>query len=217
MSSSLKYFCRRCKWNTHHEVVQSQIEDDDYPVIKSETVRCKGCWEQSLVKTTTREEEVEGESGKEIVLRTEVEVFPDRKSDFITARDYQKVDPNIYKTYKKAIDLFNQEEMEEYCGVAIRKCVEQVCKNENAEGKNLEEKIIELTSKGLMPQKAVETLHQLRYVGNDGAHGDPPTSEELRLGIIILESLLNVIYEVEYWGQVVKNQLFSRTGKSRRF
>lgn len=217
MSSSLKYFCLRCKWNTHHEVVQSQIEDDDYPAIKSETVRCRGCWTQSLVKTTTFEEEIEGEFGKEIVQRKNVDLFPDRKSDFITARTYQKVDSIIYKTYQKAIELFNQEEMEEYCGVAIRKCVERVCIEQGADGNNLEEKIIELTNKGLMPQKAVETLHQLRYVGNDGAHGDSPTRDELRLGIVILESLLNMIYEMEYWGEIVKKQLFIRTGKSRRY
>jgi hypothetical protein len=80
-------------------------------------------------------------------------------------------------------------------GVGVRALVEAVCKEEPAVGVNLEKKIDNLVTKGVLTKNGAEILHGLRILGNVAAHEVKPHSElTLNLAMEVVEHLLMDVY-----------------------
>jgi hypothetical protein len=80
-------------------------------------------------------------------------------------------------------------------GVGVRALVEAVCKEESAAGSNLENKIDNLVTKGVLTKNGAEILHGLRILGNVAAHEVKPHSERtLSLAMDVVEHLLTDVY-----------------------
>jgi hypothetical protein len=80
-------------------------------------------------------------------------------------------------------------------GVGVRALVETVCKEKSAEGFNLENKIDDLVTKGVLTNSGAEILHGLRIIGNVAAHQVKPHSEQqLSLAMDVVEHLLMDVY-----------------------
>ncbi len=56
--------------------------------------------------------------------------------------------------------------------ILIRRCLEQLCKDKGATGKNLKEKIEDLGKKKIIPETLADMADIIRETGNTGAHGD---------------------------------------------
>lgn len=54
--------------------------------------------------------------------------------------------------------------------ILIRKSLEQICVDQNANGKNLYEKILKLSDKGIIPKKIMNLASLIRHIGNISSH-----------------------------------------------
>lgn len=56
------------------------------------------------------------------------------------------------------------------CCIMIRKALESICKDKKASGGTLENRLNDLSKKGILPSTLAETGHILREIGNIGVH-----------------------------------------------
>ena len=80
--------------------------------------------------------------------------------------------------------------------IAWRRVIELICKDLNAKGSNLFERITYLSSKNVFPSTINEASHLIRILGNEGAHSDGETIS--RTSIYGIESLVKNIIEYVY-------------------
>ena len=80
--------------------------------------------------------------------------------------------------------------------IAWRRVIELICKDLNAEGRNLYERITDLSSKNVFPSTINDASHLIRILGNEGAHSESETIS--RTSIYGIESLVKNIIEYVY-------------------
>jgi hypothetical protein len=80
-------------------------------------------------------------------------------------------------------------------GIGLRALIETICKEKNAEGRNLFLKIDDLVAKQILTPTGSTILHKIRTLGNDAAHEVKPHSEkQLGLAMDVVEHILNDVY-----------------------
>lgn len=80
--------------------------------------------------------------------------------------------------------------------IAWRRVLELTCKDLGASGKNLYERITDLSRKGVLPKTLQDASNLIRILGNEGAHSD--TAEPSRVNIASVEALVRYIIEYVY-------------------
>lgn len=89
------------------------------------------------------------------------------------------------------------------CLISLRRTLEIICKDKQAEGKNLVAMIKDLTSKSIFPNVLNEASDILRVLGNEAAHGDnieydwSIVKEMVNLTQIIIEYVYVIPYRIE--------------------
>lgn len=86
--------------------------------------------------------------------------------------------------------------------IMIRKTLEEICVDKNTTGENLFKKIENLKSLIVIPNDLIEGMHELRLLGNDAAHIEAQTfeqigKEELEISIEFTKELLKAVYQYE--------------------
>lgn len=85
-------------------------------------------------------------------------------------------------------------------GIGVRALVEAVCKEVDAGGSNLEERIDALVPDHLTKQNA-EVLHGTRLLGNEAAHEvRPPSKADLEAALEVAQNLLSNVYVIPKLG-----------------
>lgn len=84
--------------------------------------------------------------------------------------------------------------------IMIRKTLEEICADKGATGSNLKERIDALSCVVILPPEFLEAMHDLRLLGNDGAHIKSKTfnsvsSDEVDIGIEVTKELLHAVYQ----------------------
>jgi Domain of unknown function (DUF4145) len=84
--------------------------------------------------------------------------------------------------------------------IMVRKCLEELCNDRAATGKNLKERIRDLGKKIVLPQELLEGLDDLRLLGNDAAHIESQEfnqigQEEVEIGIEFTKEVLKATYQ----------------------
>lgn len=229
----VRAYCSNCNNETKHVVRQSinkRIEEyldprdpdsliyarNDYQIIE-----CRGC-EFTSFRSTYDFSEEDG---------TIVKLYPKRTSTSLTIKDMLNVPQKLRRFYIETINAFNFES-NTLCAAGLRALVEGVCaengitkgevtvnkgkKNEKKVKKNnLEGKISGLHEHGILTKKNAETLHELRFLGNDAVHKLAlPPSNELLLAIKILEHTLEALYEIPEAGAELRANRERRKKKS---
>lgn len=121
-------------------------------------------------------------------------VLPERvKTRLDVALRLRRIDPDVY-------------------AVQIRKTLEAVANDQGAEGGNLFEKLDDLAAKGVIPETLAEIAHQLRELGNVGAHDDDVGLEPADVPVIegLLDALLEHLYLAPAKLETVKNLMKQR-------
>lgn len=84
--------------------------------------------------------------------------------------------------------------------IMVRKTLEEICRDKNATGHNLKDRIKALSSKIMVPSDLIEGLDHLRLLGNDAAHIDSQTyqqvgKDECDIGITFTKEVLKAVYQ----------------------
>lgn len=85
-------------------------------------------------------------------------------------------------------------------GMMVRKTLEELCEDRGAEGNNLKARISALGSIVLIPRELLEGMDDLRLLGNDAAHVEAKTyeqigKEEVEISLEFAKEVLKAVYQ----------------------
>ena len=84
--------------------------------------------------------------------------------------------------------------------VMARSGIQLIARNHNAQGKNLQEEIDDLAAKGILLPVMKEWSHEVRHLGNDGAHPKPGSTgtdaRDARDVVEFFSQLMTVLYDL---------------------
>ena len=111
---------------------------------------------------------------------------------------------NAYKSAEKIINI----SPEGFC-VLTRRALEAICDDQEAKGKDLNEKLNDLNSKDIIPATLLKMSHQIRTVGNAGAHMDEfiPNLQDARIMDEFFLAVTEYVYIVPEKLQKVEQRL----------
>ncbi len=124
-----------------------------------------------------------------------VESFPPQTIDF----DATNIPASVRGAFEEAIKCHAQS-----CFVAsaimVRKTLEELCRDRDAKGANLKERIKALGTKVVLPQELLDGLDDLRLLGNDAAHIESQEyakvgQEEVEVSIEFAKEVLKAVYQ----------------------
>jgi hypothetical protein len=86
--------------------------------------------------------------------------------------------------------------------IMIRKTLEEICLERQVTGKNLYEKLQDLGAKIVVPKELIEGMQELRLLGNDAAHIESNTfnevgKNEVEISIEFTKEVLKAVYQYE--------------------
>lgn len=198
-----KLKCQHCNNETIMEVVSSiqhnysdRSKDDYYYEIQSVLI-CPICeqyniisayWDNTYGKLEYIDEYdlYDGDNVDEYIIFPIPSNLVSSKSDLVP--------DTIIKSFKKAIELKLYDE--ESCLIKLRKTLEMICNDQNADGNNLLEKIINISEKGILPITLKSASTIIRKLGNIGAHESDINinSNEIECVIELVEYIIQYIY-----------------------
>lgn len=195
--------CRDCHRSTRHEIITEVTANGHWDrgghEVSWETeyqiVRCRGCEGLSFRRDHSHSEDMGTQIGEdEWEVTNHEELFPSPHSGRQPICDARLLPDKVQIIYTETLVALNGQQ-EVLCGIGIRAILETVCKNKNAKGSNLFEKIGSLVALGVLTQDGVTILQKLRTLGNDSAHDvKPHTSKELGLAFDVLDHLMLGVY-----------------------
>jgi hypothetical protein len=124
-----------------------------------------------------------------------VESFPAETIDF----DSTNIPAGVVSAFEEAIKCHASQ-----CFVAaaimVRKTLEELCRDRQATGANLKERIRALGTKIVLPQDLLDGLDDLRLLGNDAAHIESQEyekvgKEEVEVGVDFTKEVLKAVYQ----------------------
>lgn len=113
--------------------------------------------------------------------------------------DRESIPDKVLKAFDEAIQCHANQ-----CWIAsaimIRKTLEEICKDKNATGNNLQERIKAMGKLVILPSEFLDAMHDIRLLGNDGAHVESQTyddvsQKEVTIGIEVAKELLHAVYQ----------------------
>jgi len=84
--------------------------------------------------------------------------------------------------------------------IMVRRTLEELCEDKQANGHNLKEKIKDLESRIVIPQELLEAMDEIRLLGNDAAHVEAKqfnqiSEKELEIAIEITKEIMKALYQ----------------------
>ncbi len=228
----MKSLCEICKTYTNQKVLGDKkvyFYDDALPGWEEEhiyqIIECGGCENVSFRHLYTDSITKNHSQSEGLDPYTQI-LYPKRTKDTIDIKTLLNTPVNIVNIYRETIDAFNNNQTI-LCSGGIRAIIEGICKDKGIKsgeitdkgGKKrnstgLEGKIEGLVSERFLTKSNAETLHDLRFMGNEALHElESPTKNELKLAIEIIESTINNIYEIAHKAVVLKQETARRKRK----
>lgn len=167
-----------CKSATKVKRVEYREQDVAVDTVV-EVYFCAACDEPVIFQTFWSDEV--GETWGEKMIYPSVrdnDALPARvRTRLESASRVKRIDPSMY-------------------AVAIRRVIEAVCNDEQAAGNDLFSKLDDLVSKGRIPAPLAESAHQLRQLGNLGAHDEEVEVDAADVPAIeaLSDSILEYLY-----------------------
>jgi Domain of unknown function (DUF4145) len=193
--------CGKCNGKTCHNVVVSvDVSGGDpsgyYDYNETyQVVQCQGCKMHSFRKNEINSEDcVEDEESGETVYLNHEELYPSRVAGRHKLSQAHFLPHAVARIYNEThAALCSKQPI--LAGIGIRALIETVCKEKSAKGRDLEKKIDDLVSLGVLTNDGAEILHGLRILGNVSAHEVQLQSEDtLGIAMDVVEHLLKGVY-----------------------
>ena len=193
--------CIKCSGKTTHKAYATYDvcgEDSDFGFSWSanhQIVQCLGCKTISFRKATSNSEDFHQIGPNEFDYSEIETLYPSRlEGRKSIGKEARYLPVKVRKIYNETLlTLSNQSPI--LAGIGLRALLETVCKEKQAEGKDLLNKIDDLKNKGILTPAGAGILHKIRTLGNAAAHEVKPHSEkQLGLAMDIVEHLLRDVY-----------------------
>lgn len=193
--------CVKCSGRTDHAVVASVDRSGYVPKYdlswneSYQIVKCNGCKTLSFRSIATNSEDYVQVGEDEFEHSVNEQLFPSRieglkglgeDSVYLPSELRRVYDETTHALYGGSLVL---------AGIGIRALVETVCKEQNAQGKDLFAKINDLEAKKILTPSGANILHKVRTLGNTAAHeAKPHTLRQLSLAMSVVEHMLRDVY-----------------------
>lgn len=189
--------CRNCKEHRQHDILHAEdVARDEYYHLKTSyrMVKCRGCLTIGFrIDLHDYEQGYPDEQGGWI-HDTKTTVFPKCIIGHHSPPGDWHIPSVVRKIYLQSLSAI-QEEARILAGLGLRGVIEAVCHDLEIGGSNLEKKISNLASQGMIAKKDAERLHAIRFLGNDAAHDiKQPELSQLLIALRIVKHLLNTVY-----------------------
>jgi len=200
-----KFVCRECSKETQHAILAAYTERGSEDCARgnsfdwnsvSQIIQCQGCESVSFRTCSTNSEDYDHDydSGEPYSIET-ITYYPGRSAGIKAIESYL-LPPVVQSIYQETV-LAIENEQSILAGIGIRALIESICKDLNAEGNNLHDKINSLHRKAIVTNEGLATLHKLRVLGNDAAHEvKKHTKQQLSLALRIIEHMLDGTYVI---------------------
>ena len=191
--------CSLCQRKTQHDIIHqhsvSHFSDDYHASTCYSIIRCRGCltvsfldafhdYEQGHYDSTTGEEE------HPIIFTA----YPDHVAGQNDFDGYWLVPSLVLTVYEETL-IAIQNKSFILAGLGLRATIEAVCSHLGINGRNLEQRISSLASRGSISKKDSELLHGIRFLGNDAAHDIKlPKPTQISVAKKIVQHLLLAVY-----------------------
>ena len=158
-------------------------------------IQCMGCRDISFRQFTKfPDPKPDSPSRRTKKWETDEQLFPRRNIERSVIRQAYELPEDIRRIYQETHQalLGNQPVL---AGIGLRAILETICKERSAPGKDLRERIDNLTTLGLLTKGNADFLHSLRILGNQAAHEViPHGKEKLNIAMDVIEHLLVTVY-----------------------
>ncbi|MDD5759950.1 MAG: DUF4145 domain-containing protein [Desulfobulbaceae bacterium] len=196
-----KFICKDCSRETSHVIVASYDERGSEDCgggnsidwnTKNQIIQCLGCENVSFRVVSSNSEDYDQDD--EGITYNEYNKYYPGRSEGLKAINSYLLPHKVQTIYEETI-LAVENEQKVLAGIGIRALIETICKDQEAEGKDLYHKINSLQQKSILTKEGVDTLHKLRVLGNESAHEVKAHNiEQLSLAIQIIEHMLDGSY-----------------------
>ncbi|MCF6255369.1 MAG: DUF4145 domain-containing protein [Gammaproteobacteria bacterium] len=198
--------CGKCKADTKHLVLtdvelKGREATPDYLIYgwdeSYQIIQCLGCESVSFKKTHQNSEDEDhwkGPDGYESSYRVQTDYYPNPEEGRGSIEDEHLLPAKLQLIYEETLGALNINHRV-LAGIGIRAIVETVCKDNEANGNNLAEKIDSLVTLGVLTRDGADILHKLRVLGNEAAHEvTPHDNVQLGLALDVIDHLLTGVY-----------------------
>lgn len=84
--------------------------------------------------------------------------------------------------------------------IMLRKTLEEICSDQNAKGDNLYKRLEALSKIIILPNELIEATQELRLLGNDAAHLESETydqigKQEIEISVEFIKEILKAVYQ----------------------
>ncbi|MEJ8867287.1 DUF4145 domain-containing protein [Pseudomonas jessenii] len=201
-----KFPCKKCCLESNHKIVATYTErgtEDcgggntfDWTEL-NQIIQCLGCEEVSFRVESTNSEDWDHDGEGDAYWVSTVTYYPGRVvgSKII---DHTSLPLDIGEIYQEARSALDSDLLI-ISGIGIRAILDTICSDVKAKGRNLEQKIDDLHERSLVTKEGVQTLHQIRVLGNNAAHrGKAHSKSQLLLALEVIEHILIGTYIIPY-------------------
>lgn len=197
-----RVLCATCDHETNHLVVQSaeytsEYRESGFSVYswdEYQIVECAGCETVSFRHASRNSEDSFYDEGGDEHLIPTVNLFPHRLAGRRELDHSHFLPFAVGRIYRETLSALRAS-MPVLAGIGMRALIEAICADKAAVGSNLERKIDDLASKGIISKEGVEILHSLRLMGNKAAHEVKHHSmDALSTGFGVVEHALLGVY-----------------------
>lgn len=145
------------------------------------------------------------------------EPFTEYRYEFPTQKiDYTGVPNNIRSAFESAVKTRNIDSA--ICILSLRRTLEMICKDKNAKGSVLKDKIQDLIQRNVLPEMMDDACWIVRQSGNDAAHADDVIFTQFEVQEIInyVATVIEYLYSLPVRVANLKNKISKRKGQSRK-
>ncbi|MFC1622955.1 DUF4145 domain-containing protein [Patescibacteria group bacterium] len=215
---SVKILCKKCNIVTNHKLEWEKLSEwgdedmDIYGTDKHQILICKGCDEVTyrIILSNSEDCYYTDDCAMGVGYVKNYKYYPDRGFNIIKyVGEIWRVPQKIKDVYIETIDAYNNKQLI-LCSIGVRCIIEAICLDKGIKKGDLNSKIDKLKNKGIITPVLCDGLHQMRLMGNDGAH-KINVSDAYDLGIAV--ELVNSLINECYFFSVKINSLKNRKSK----
>lgn len=215
--------CVFCQHETAHKVLASVCEAETVtPEHERQThyqvLQCQGCEKpyfqiaEVIVCLTDAEEQIGSELNSGEAYPPPVEL----REPSPLLNNQGVIPETVWQVYRESLAAA-ESNLLTLAGLGFRAVVEAVCKDKQADGRNLDRKIDALAELALVTREGADALHSLRLLGNSAAHeAKAPSQNQILACKAVVDHLLNAAYVLPSKINVLPRRQSANSGGSKK-